>query len=85
MTNQNSPPRLAKMEDLKAILAHAANRPAERQKLVDAPEDVLRQAGLMATSQAVEFLQSIGQIEFNEREQVPTQVINDPAAGSAEI
>ena len=81
MTDLHSPPRPATLKDLQAIPTRAANHPAERQKLADAPEDALRQAGLMATPDAVEFLRSLGQAKFNEGAQVARPAKNEPHGG----
>ncbi len=78
MTDQHSPLRPPTMEDIKAILAHAEDHPAERQKLLDVPEDVLKQAGLNATPNAVECLRSFGQVKFDPSAQVSVPSIEDP-------
>lgn len=57
MTDKQSVPRSAALKDLEDILAHAANHPAERQKLADAPRDALQRA---------DFLRSLGSAEFDE-------------------
>ncbi len=85
MTDPRSSLRPPKMEDLKAILAHAANHPAERQKLVDAPEDVLMQAGLTATTDAVSYLRSFGQIEFDDNAQINKPRPNEPTSDMGEV
>jgi len=81
MINQHSSLRPPTMEDIKAILAHAENHPAERQKLVDVPEDVLRQAGLDATPNAIECLRSFGQIKFDPSAQAEVPSMEDPMDG----
>jgi len=85
MTDQHSPLRYAKLEDLKAIVSHAANHPAEREKLVNASEDVLRQAGLEATPQAVEFIKSLGHSTFHEEKPDPNPSKEDPITKSGEM
>ena len=82
MTNKDNPLRSPTLKDLEAILTHAAKHPSERQKLADAPEDVLRQAGLIATTDAVEFIRSLGQTKFDESAQAAKPPKNDPAGGS---
>ncbi len=81
MSDQHRPLRPATLKDLQAILSHAANHPAECQRLADAPDDVLQQAGLIATPDAVEFLRSLGQAKFDEDAQAAKPAKNDPAGG----
>ncbi len=85
MTNQHSPLRPATMKDLQAILAHAAKHPSERQKLVDAPEDALMQAGLTATTDAVEFLRSLGQTKFDDDTQTAKISKSDSVGAMGEM
>lgn len=79
MTGKTDPLRPPTLKDLQAIVTHAANHPNERQKLVDAPDDVLKQAGLIATTDAVNFVRSLGQTKFDDSAQAATPAKNDPA------
>lgn len=81
MTDKQDALRPATLKDLEAMLAQA-DRPAEREKLVAAPEDALRQAGLIATPDAVEFLRSLGQASFDEAGQA-AKPAHDPLKGGA--
>ena len=81
MTEEDNPLRSPTLKDLEAILSHAAKHPSERQKLANAPEDALRQAGLIATTDAVEFIRSFGQTKFDESAQAAKPPKNDPAEG----
>ncbi len=83
MTEENDPLRPPTLKALRAILDHAAKHLSEQQKLVDAPEDALRQAGLIATTDAVEFIRSIGQTNFDESAQPTRPTTNDPAGSDA--
>jgi len=83
MSEKTDPLRAPTMQDLQAILSRAANHPHERQKLVDAPEDALRQAGLIATTDAVEFIRSLGQARFDESTQAATPGKTDPLKSGA--
>lgn len=83
MTDKQSTLRPATLKDLQDILAHAANHPAERQRLANAPEDVLQQAGLFATPDAVDFLRSVGTIPYDEAAQKAAVKKLDPLEGGA--
>jgi hypothetical protein len=85
MSDQHRPPRPATLKDLQAILSHAAKHPAERQRLADASEDVLQQAGLRATPDAIEFLRSLGQAKFDEGAQATKLAKNDSVGGMGEM
>ncbi len=83
MTDKQNVPRPATLKDLQDILAHAANHPAERQRLAVAPEDALQRAGLIATPDAVDFLRSLGNAKFDEAAQGQTSGTIDPLKGGA--
>ncbi len=76
-------PRPATLKDLQAILAHAESHPASREKLVADADGVLRQAGLIATPDALDFIRSLGQIPFKEDGQTVTPWDKDPLKGNA--
>lgn len=81
MTDKHSALRPATLADLKEMLARA-DRPAEREKLAAAPEEALRHAGLVETPDAIEFLRSFGEADFNEAAQAEKPA-HDPLKGGA--
>ncbi len=83
MSDERRPLRPATLKDLQDLLAHAMRHPAERQKLADAPEDALQQAGLLATPDAVDFLRSLGQTRFEEAGPATPVQKPDPLGGGA--
>ncbi len=83
MTDKHSTLRPATLKDLQDILAHAANHPAEHQRLANAPEDVLQRAGLFATPDAVDFLRSVGTTPYDEAAQKEAAKKLDPLEGEA--
>lgn len=86
MTDKHNTLRPATLKDLQDILAHAAKHPAEHQRLANAAEDVLQQAGLFATPDAVDFLHSVGTIPYDEAAQKAAAEKLDPLkAGAGEM
>ncbi len=81
MTKGDNPLRPPTLKDLQTLLTHAAKHPSEGEKLANAPEDALQQAGLIATPDAVEFIRSLGQTKFDESAQTEKRNKNDPAGG----
>lgn len=81
MTEETNPLRPPTHKELQAILDQATKHPSEQQKLANAPEDVLKQAGLIATTDAVEFIRSFGQTKFEDSAQPAKPAENDPAGG----
>ena len=78
-------PRPATLKDLTDLLAQA-DRPAEREKLAAEPEAALRQAGLVVTADAAEFLRSLGQATFDETKQAPQpSKTKDGISGAGEM
>ncbi len=76
-------PRPATLKDLQAILAHAESHPASREKLVADADGALRQAGLIATPDALDFIRSLGRIPFKEGGKPVAPLEKDPLKSDA--
>lgn len=58
--------KVATAVDLKAIIKDAKYSPTELERLVNDPDEVLADRGLMTSPNAVAFLRSMGQSKYDE-------------------
>jgi len=59
-----SDPRVPTIDDLRRIVARAETSPAERERLLNSTEGVLRAENLIPVPSAVAFLQSMGRADY---------------------